>query len=136
VGIFGIGFDFFAEAADADVHATRGNEMFAAPDSGEKFLASEHAARSGSELMEEAEFEQAGGDDFVGAGDVAGVDADGAYVKFQDLAEYGVRLGAREEKIHAGDKFARAEGLGEVTVGAGFESGDEVEFAAAGGERG
>jgi hypothetical protein len=56
-GIFRIGFDFFAKAADTDVHATRGDEMLAAPDSGEEFLSGENTARVGSELIEKPEFE-------------------------------------------------------------------------------
>jgi len=45
-----------------------------------------------------------------------------------------VGFGAPEEELDAGDEFARAEGLGDVVVGAGFEGGDQVGFAAARGE--
>lgn len=108
--------------------------MFAAPDDGEEFLAGENATCVGSEVIEEAEFEQTGGDDFVGAGDVIGVEIDVELVEFEDLAEFGVGFGAPEEKSYAGDEFARAKGLSDVVIGAGFEGGDEVRFATAGGE--
>jgi hypothetical protein len=107
--------------------------MFSAPDSGEEFFAGENAARVGSELIEEAEFEEAGGDAFLGAADVAGVEVDGKFVELQDLAELGVGRGAPKEKVDAGDQFAWAEGLGDEIVSPGFEGGDEVGFAATGG---
>jgi len=132
--IFGIGFDFFAQAADADIHATRGDKVFAAPDGGEEFFSREDAARVGSELMEEAEFEQAGGDGFFGAGDEIGVEINAEMVELEKLLEFGLGLGAPEEKFDAGEEFARAEGLGDVIVGACFEGGDQVVFSTAGGE--
>ena len=67
-GIFGIDFDFFAEAADADVDTSWSHKMFAAPYRGEEFFPGEDASGVGSELIEKAEFEKAGGDGFVGAG--------------------------------------------------------------------
>jgi|SRR5579859_2107587 len=132
--IFGIGFDFFAQAADADVHAAQGEELFAAPDGGDELLAGEDAAGVRSEVIEKAEFEQAGGDVFVGAGDAVGVEMDAQMVEFEGQASCGGRFGAPEKKFDAGDKFARAERFGDVIVSARFKGGEEVFFAAAGGE--
>jgi hypothetical protein len=133
-GIFGIGFDFFTQAADADIHTARGDNLFAAPDGGEEFFASEDAARVGGKLIEEAEFEEAGGDGFVSAGDEIGVAIDAQIVELENLLELGVGFSAPEKKFDAGEKFAWAERLGDVIVGAGFEGGDEVVFTTAGGE--
>ena len=133
-GIFGVHFDFLAQAADANVNAPWCDELFVAPDRGEEFLASEDAAGVRSEVIEKPEFEKAGGDGFVGAGDAAGAEIDPQLVEFEKLTAFGERLGAPEENFHAGDEFARAEGLGDVIIGARFEGRDEVGFAAAGRE--
>ena len=132
--IFGIGFDFFTQAADADVNTARGKELFAVPDGGEKFLASEDAARVRGEVMEKAEFEQAGGDGLVRAGDAIGVEMDLEGVELERLTYLDGRFGAPEEELYAGDQFARAERFGDVIVGASFKGGDEVGFAAARGK--
>ena len=108
--------------------------MFATPDGGEEFLTSEDAARVGGELIEESEFEEAGGDGFVGAGDEIGVAIDAQMVELENLLELGVGFSAPEKKLDAGEKFAWAERLGDVIVGAGFEGRDEVVFATARGE--
>jgi len=55
-------------------------------------------------------------------------------VELENLLEFGVGFSAPEEKLYTGEKFARAERLGDVIVGAGFEGSDEVVFVAAGGE--
>ena len=132
--MIGIGFDFFAQAADADVNTSRGDELFAAPDSGEEFLAGEDTTRVRSEVIEKPELEKTGGDGLFKAGDATGIEIDQQLVEFESLARFRGRLGAPEEKLHAGDEFARAEGFGDVIIGAGFEGGDEIGFATAGGE--
>jgi hypothetical protein len=132
--IFGVGFDFLAQAADADVNTARGEELFAAPDGGEKLLASEDAARVRSEAVEKAEFEQAGGDGFVRAGDAVGVGMDLQTVEIKRLTLLAGRYGAREEQFYAGDKLPWAEGFGDVIVGARLKGGNEVGFAAAHGK--
>jgi hypothetical protein len=106
----------------------------AAPDGGEKFFSCEDTARVGGELIEEAEFEQAGGDGFVEAGDEIGVEIDAQIVELENLLELGVWFSAPEKKFAAGEEFAWAKGLGDVIVGAGFEGGDEVVSATASGE--
>jgi len=45
-----------------------------------------------------------------------------------------LRVGRAQEHAHAGGKFAAVEGLGEVVVGAGVESGDLLGFTVAHGE--
>ena len=82
-GIFRIGFYFLAQAAYADVNAARGEKLFAAPDGGEEFLAREDTARVRSEATEQAKFEQAGGDWFIGAGDAIGIEINAQFVEFE-----------------------------------------------------
>jgi hypothetical protein len=132
--ILGVGFDFLAQAADTDVNTARGKELFGVPDGGEKLFASKNAARVRGEVMEKAEFEQAGGDGLVGAGDAIGVEMDLQAVESERLTPLAGRFGAPEEELYAGDQFARAERFGDVIVRARLKSGDEVGFAAAGGK--
>src|SRR4029077_17448321 len=58
-GILGIAFDFFAQAADVDIHAARSDEAIGAPDGVEKLVAREHAVRPRSQVIEQPEFERA-----------------------------------------------------------------------------
>lgn len=132
--IFGVDLDFLTQAADADVHTARREEMFAAPDHGEEFFAREDAPRMGSQMIEKAEFEQAGGDGFTGAGDVAGSEIDCQMVEFERCAGFGGGFGAPKEKFDAGDQFAGAEGFGDVIIGARLESRDQIGFATTSGE--
>src|ERR1700737_3724360 len=58
-GILGIAFDFFAQAADVDVHAARSYETICAPDGIEKLVARENSIRPRCKIVEQPEFERA-----------------------------------------------------------------------------
>ena len=131
-GIFRVGLDFFAQTADANVNAARRYERFAAPDSGEKFFASENAAGMRGQMIEKAEFEEAGGNESVRTRDAIQAEIDEQIIEFQLLMPFWSRFGPPEKKFHTGNEFARAERLGDIVVGAGFEGGDKIGFAAAG----
>jgi len=56
MGIFRIGFDLFAEAADVNVHAPRCNESVGAPDCIQKLVSRENTVRTRSKIIQQAEF--------------------------------------------------------------------------------
>ena len=133
-GIFRVGFDFFAQTANANVDATRRNEWFIAPDRGEQFFASEDAAGMRGHVVEEAELEEAGGNVPVRTGDAIQSEVNKQIVELKGLPPFGSRFSAPQKKFHTGNEFARAERLGDVIVGACFKGGDEVGFTATGRE--
>ena len=133
-GMLRIGFDFFAQAADVDVHAARSDEALGAPDGIEQLITSENAIGTGREEIEQAKFEGAHGHGLAGAGDAVcgGIDSQGA--DFYGLFRRSARLSPAEQSFHARDEFAGTEWLGDVIVGAEFEADDPIGFFALGGE--
>ena len=97
------------------------------------FVAGEDVADGAGEEEENIEFGAGQIQVFGVLNDAAvfGVDFDVSHGKC--IGQGGISFTA-ENGAHAGDKFADAEGLGEIVVGAAFEAGDAVGFIAAGGE--
>src|SRR5712692_1426380 len=133
-GILGIAFDFFAQAADIDVHAARSDETIGAPDGIEKLVARENAVRPRSQEVEQPEFKRAERNGLPGKTDAIGRRIDGQLANLNGAGRVGRRLRAAEQRFDARQQFARAEGLGDVIVGAHLQAHDAVGFFAARGE--
>ena len=133
-GIFRVRFNFFAEAADVNVHAARCDEAVGAPDGVEELIAGEHAVGTRGQVVEQAKFERAERDGLSGMADAIGSRVDSKAADFDDARGVNGWLGATEQGFDAGDEFAGAEGLGDVIIGAHFEAYDAVGFVAARGE--
>src|SRR6267143_42143 len=58
-GVFRIGFDFFTQAADVNVHAARRNESIRSPDRIKQLISSKDAVWARSKVIEQPEFERA-----------------------------------------------------------------------------
>src|SRR5580658_9443548 len=131
--IFGIGFDFFADAADVDVDGTRGDEAGITPDGVEEVIAAEDAAGMAGEVVEEAEFSGGGSGESAAHAELhgAGVDLD---VFKGDGRRRGGALEAAEDGLDAGEQLAGRERFGDVVVSAEFKAEDAVVFSGTGGD--
>src|SRR5579872_3722987 len=132
-GIFRVGLDFFADAPDVHIDGARSHVGGIAPDGVEKVITREDASLVAGEEVEQAEL---GG----GSGNHAAADGEGHRrgIDFNVADFHGTRwkraFEAAQDGFYAGDKFTRAERLGDVVVGAEFEAEDAVRLAAFGGE--
>jgi len=133
-GIFRIGFNFFAQAADVDVHAAGRDEAVGAPDGVEELVAREDAVGARGQIVEQAKFERTQRHGLAGMADAVGSRVDREASDFDDARGIDGRLGATKQSLDAGDELSRAERLGNVIVGAHFEADDAVGFVAARGE--
>jgi hypothetical protein len=133
-GIFRVGFNFFAEAADVDVHASGCDEAVGAPNGVKQLVAGEDAIGTRGQVVEQAKFERAERDGLAGMADAIGSRVDGQASDFDDARRVDGRLGATQQGFDAGDELAGAEGLGDVIVGAHFEADNAVGFIAARGQ--
>src|SRR5712692_5010971 len=125
-GILGIAFDFFAQAADVDVHAARSDETIGAPDGIEKLVARENAVRPRSKVIEQPEFERAERNGLPGMTDAIRRRINGQFADLNGAGRVRRRLRAAEQRFDARQQFARAERLGDVIVGAHFQAHDAV----------
>jgi hypothetical protein len=132
VGLAGVGFEFFAEGEYVGVYGA-GVVDAVGPGSIEDVESTEGSACGSDEDVEEAEF--LGGEFDVG---VAESDAPLDEVDFEvAVVEEGGGHGGAEspgEGFDSREEFLHSEGFGEVVVGSGFESVDDVGFGVAGGE--
>src|SRR6266481_551877 len=129
-----VGVIFIAGAEGAlgeNVHASWRDEAVGAPNGVEELIAREDAVGTRSQIVEEAKFECAERDGFAGMADAIGSWIDREASDFDDARGVNGRLRPAEQGFNAGDQFARAEGLGDVIVGAHFEADDAVGFVAA-----
>src|ERR1051326_811245 len=132
-GIFRVGLDFFANAANVDIDRARSYEGGVAPDGVEKVITREDASLVTGKVVEQAEL---GG----GGGDHAAADREGhgRGVDFDVANFHGARwkraFEAAQDSVDAGDKLAGAEGLRNIVIGAEFEPEDAVRLAAFRGE--
>src|SRR5256885_1304429 len=133
-GIFRIAFDFFAKAADVDVHAARSDEAIGAPDGIEKLVACEHAIGTRGEVIEQPEFERAERNGLPGMADAVRSRVDGQLADLEHARRVGGGLRAAEQRLDTRKQFAGTERLGDVIVGAHLEAHDAVGFIAARGE--
>ena len=132
-GIFGIGFDLFADAADVDVDGAGGDEARVAPDGVEEMIAAEDAAGMAGQVVEEAEFCGRGRGEIAADAELhgAGIDLD---VFKGNGGGSGGALEAAEDGLDPGQQLAGREGLGDVVVGAELEAEDAVVFSSTGGD--
>src|SRR5580704_846558 len=128
-GIFRVGLDLLADAADVNVDRARGDVGGVAPDGVEKVIAGKHASLVAREIIEQAELGGGGGYGVAAHGEShgRGIDFDVA-----DLHGTGRKraLEAAQHGFHAGHEFARAERFRDVVVGAEFETENTIGFAA------
>jgi ATP-dependent Clp protease ATP-binding subunit ClpB len=97
-----IRFDFFAQAADVNIHAARSDEALGAPDGIEQLIAREDAIGTGSEKIEQTKFEGAHGHGLAGAGDAVQLDPARRSVESRDF-EAGLRrkIVGQDEAVQA-----------------------------------
>src|ERR1700690_3060468 len=132
--ILRIGFDFFADAANINVDGARGDICRVTPDRIEQLVAGKNAPGMPHEVIEQAEFGSRGWDLFAAHGKRHG---GGINVNLVDLGGQGRQgtLETAQDGLYAGHKFARAEGLGDVVIGAEFQSQNAIGLATLGGEK-
>jgi len=130
-GIFRIRFNFFAQAADVDVHAAGRDEAVGAPDGVKELVAGEDAVGARRQIVEQAKFERAERHGLSGVADAIGSRVDREAPDLDDARGIDGRLRAAEQRFDAGDELSGAEGLGDVIVGTHFEADDAVGFVAA-----
>src|ERR1700680_2170283 len=119
--VFGVRFDFFANAADVDVDGTRSDVRGVAPHGVEKMVAAEDASLVAGEVIEQAELGGGGGYGVAAHGQCHGGGIDFDVANSQGAGRQGP-LEPAQYGFDAGDEFARAEGLGDVVVGAEFKT--------------
>src|SRR5271157_4443997 len=131
--VFGIGLNFFADAADVNIDRARSDVRGVAPNGIEKMIAGKDATKMAGEIIEQAKLGGSGRDGLSANGENhgGGIDFDVADLERTRRQR---TLKAAEHGLHAGDEFARAEGLGDVVVGSEFEAKDAIGFAAFGGK--
>src|SRR5467141_3932873 len=130
-GVLGIGFDFFTQAADINVHAARSYEAIRSPDRVEQLIPGKDAVWARSKVIEQPEFERAKRYGFPGMTHAIGRRINRQLADLNGSGRIGGRLGTAEQRLDAREQFARAEGLGHVIVGAHLEPDDAVGFLAA-----
>src|SRR6266849_6581775 len=133
-GILGIAFDFFAQAADVDVHAAWSDETIGAPNGIEKLVARENAVRPRSKVIKQPEFERAERNGLPGMTDAIRRRINGQFADLNGAGRVRGRLCAAEQRFDARQQFARAERLGDVIIGAHLQAHNAVGFFAARGE--
>src|SRR5579864_3261017 len=92
--VLGVAFDFFAQAADVNVHAPRGHEAVRAPDGIEKLVARENAVRPRSQVVEQPEFERAERNSLPGMTYAIGLRIDGQLADLDSARRDGRRFRA------------------------------------------
>src|SRR5260370_22024495 len=123
-GVFRIGLDFFAQAADIYVHAARCNEAIRSPDRIEQLIPSKDAVGARSKVIEQPEFERAERYGFPGMAHAIGRRINRQLADLNGARLVGGRLGTAEQRLDAREQFARAEGLGSLIVRAPLQAPD------------
>src|SRR5271169_5715870 len=127
--VLGVRLDLFADAADVDVDGAGSDVGGIAPDGVEQMIAAENASLVAREIIEQAEFGGGRGNQVSAYGEGHGRRIDFDIADFHRAGRQGT-LEAPQHSLDARDEFPRAEGLGDVVVGAEFETEDAVGFAA------
>src|ERR1700733_11632873 len=133
-GIFWIGLDLLADAANVDIDRARSDIRRVAPNGVEQVVAAEDTSCMTGEIIEQAEFGGRSGDGSAAHGKDhrRGIDFD-----FADLHGAGRQRAfkAAEHRFDASHKLTRTKRLGDVVVGADFEAKNAIGFAAFCGEK-
>jgi len=129
--ILRIGFNFFANAANVDVHGSWGDVRRIAPDGVEQMITAEDSTFVAGELVQEAKL--CGGRRNGAAADGEG-HGRGINLDFADGHGTGRKRAFEtpEHRFDAGHELAGTEGLRDVIVGAEFQTKDAIGFAAFG----
>src|SRR5579863_2232426 len=130
-GMVGVGFHFFAQAADVDVHAARRHKTLGAPNGVEQLIACEHAVGARREIVKQAKLKRGKRDRLAVARDAVGGRIDRQAARLDHAPRLVGRLGAAQQRLHSGAQLARAEGLRDVVVRAHFEAHHAVGLLAA-----
>src|SRR5271157_269875 len=132
--VLGVRLDFFPDTADVDINGTGSHIRSVAPDGVEQMVAREDTSAMAGKVIEQAELRGGGGNQL--AADHEG-HRRGINLNLTDLQGTGREgpLEAAQHGLDAGHELARAEGLGDVVVGAELESENAVGFTALGGQK-
>ena len=131
--VFGVRLNFFADAADVNIDGAWSDVGGVAPDGVKKMVAAEDASLVAGKVIEEAEFGGGGGNGIAAHREGHGRRIDLDLSNFQGTGRQG-SLETAQHSFNASDEFSRAERLGNVVVGAEFETEHAVGFAALGGQ--
>src|SRR6266849_4145049 len=123
-GVFRIRLDFFAQAANVNVHAARRNESIRSPDRVEQLIASKDAVWARGKVIEQPEFERAERYGFPGMADAIGRRINGQLADLNGAGCVAGRLGTAEQRLDTREQLAGTEGLGHVIVGAHLQTYD------------
>src|SRR5436190_1631471 len=106
-GVFGIGFDFFTQAPNVNVHAARGNESIRSPHRIEQLIAGKDAVGARSKVIEQPEFERAERHGFPGMAHAIGRRINRQLADLNGARRIGRRFGTAEQGLDARQQFAR-----------------------------
>src|SRR2546430_15172364 len=113
-GVFRIGLDFLAQAANVNVHAARRDESIRSPDRIEQLIPSKDAVWARSKVIEQPEFERAERYGFAGMADAIGRRINRQLADLNGARRIGGRLRPAGERPVAPPPTPRAAGRAAV----------------------
>ncbi len=132
--MIGVGFDFFSQPANVNIHAARRDKPLGAPHGVQQLIAREHAIRPRCQIIQQAEFQRRERHRLAVVRHAVGGRVDHQPAHLDHARRLSRRLGAAEQRFDTGNQFARAEWLCHVIVRAHFQPHDAVRFLAPGGQ--